>query len=110
MRTSEVATKLGVSASWLRKLEQAGKIPKARRDGLSGHRRYTEEDLEQLRDLLYPPEPAPPAGPPPVMVEVVLKLSHTVNGVRYGPGLTEVPEKLVRDLLAAEDAARRASV
>ncbi|MGH7410743.1 MAG: MerR family transcriptional regulator [Candidatus Methylomirabilis sp.] len=54
MRIHDVARELGVSSEWLRQLERKGEIPRAARDR-NDHRRYTPEDLERLRGLLYPP-------------------------------------------------------
>ena len=48
-KTSEVARELGISAEWLRKGEERGFFPKARKDADSGHRYYTREDIERLR-------------------------------------------------------------
>ena len=53
MRVNEAARKLGISESWLRRAEQRGHIPKARRD-LNGWRVYTEEDVAILREILFP--------------------------------------------------------
>ena len=44
------ATVLGCSASWLRLAERLGAIPPARRT-LGGQRRYTTEDIQQLRAI-----------------------------------------------------------
>src|SRR5262249_41001011 len=109
MRIADVATELGVSESWLRKLERAGKIPTARRDAISRQRRYTDEDVEAIRAVLFPAEAPPPAPVPVPMVTGTLRTQHVINGVRLGPGRCEVPEKLVPDLRIAEDAAARAS-
>lgn len=46
---SEAARKLGLSVDWLRRAERRGSLPPARRDK-NGHRYYTPEDLERLRD------------------------------------------------------------
>ena len=46
---SEVARELGISAGWLRKGEERGFFPPARRDPRSGHRYYTYSDIERLR-------------------------------------------------------------
>jgi DNA-binding transcriptional MerR regulator len=46
---SVAARKLGLSAEWLRKGEERGSIPRARRDR-NGHRYYTREDLNKLRN------------------------------------------------------------
>ena len=48
-RTSEVARLLGISADWLRKGEETGFFPPARRDPDTGHRYYTLGDIERLR-------------------------------------------------------------
>ncbi len=52
MRIKEAAQRLGVCTDWIRKLERDGRIPPARRD-LNGHRRYSEEDLDEVRRVLY---------------------------------------------------------
>jgi DNA-binding transcriptional MerR regulator len=52
MRILSVAQVLGVSPDWIRKQERAGTIPPARRDR-NGHRRYTEEDVKHIRQLLF---------------------------------------------------------
>jgi DNA-binding transcriptional MerR regulator len=57
MRIAAVAQKLCVSSAWLRELEKAGRIPPAARD-CNGHRRFTEEDVDRLRRLLYGPDDA----------------------------------------------------
>ncbi len=44
------AAELGVSASWLRLAERLGVVPPARRTP-GGQRRYTPEDIQQLRGL-----------------------------------------------------------
>jgi len=51
-RINGAAKELDVSADWLRRLERAGRIPPARRD-LNGHRRYSQKDIKQLRDVLF---------------------------------------------------------
>jgi DNA-binding transcriptional MerR regulator len=48
-KTSEAARELGISAEWLRKGEERGFFPPARRDPRSGHRYYTYSDVERLR-------------------------------------------------------------
>jgi DNA-binding transcriptional MerR regulator len=50
---SRAARALGCSERWLRQAEAKGRIPKARRD-LNGWRFYTEEDIERIRELLFP--------------------------------------------------------
>lgn len=47
-RISEAARGLGISTEWLRKGEERGFFPKARRDPRSGHRYYTRQDIELL--------------------------------------------------------------
>lgn len=46
---SEAARELGLSAEWLRKGERRKSLPEARRDR-NGHRYYTPEDIERLRN------------------------------------------------------------
>jgi hypothetical protein len=48
-RISEAARALGISVEWLRKGETWGFFPPALRDG-NGHRYYTEEDMERMRN------------------------------------------------------------
>jgi DNA-binding transcriptional MerR regulator len=48
-RISEAARELGISAEWLRVGEKRGFFPPALRDR-NGHRYYTEEDLERMRN------------------------------------------------------------
>lgn len=50
---SEAARELGCSVEWLRAAELNGKIPVARRD-INGWRRYSPQDVEQIRRLLFP--------------------------------------------------------
>ena len=52
MRIKEAAQRLGVCIDWIRKLERDGRIPPVQRD-LNGHRRYSEEDLDEVRRILY---------------------------------------------------------
>jgi excisionase family DNA binding protein len=62
LRIAQVAKQLGVSADLLRRLERARVLPLARRDR-SGHRRFTETEVEQLRKILYPsPDDRPKAA------------------------------------------------
>jgi DNA-binding transcriptional MerR regulator len=49
-RISEAARELGISAEWLRKGEERGFFPRAKRDLQSGHRYYTRKDIEHLRN------------------------------------------------------------
>jgi DNA-binding transcriptional MerR regulator len=53
LKVNEVARELGCSESWLRRSEQRGRIPKARRD-INGWRVYTDEDVNTLRQILFP--------------------------------------------------------
>ena len=48
---NDVAEILGVSKKTLWNWEQAGKIPKARRDPMNNYRIYTEEDLKKLKKI-----------------------------------------------------------
>jgi hypothetical protein len=48
-RISEAARELGISAEWLRVGEKRGFFPPALHDQ-NGHRYYTEEDLERMRN------------------------------------------------------------
>jgi len=52
MRVNDVAKVLGISTDWLRRLERSGRIPPATRD-INGHRRFTVEDVERIRQILY---------------------------------------------------------
>jgi len=52
MRIKDVARELGISADWVRQLEREGRIPPAVRD-VNGHRRYTDEDLSQLKEAIF---------------------------------------------------------
>jgi DNA-binding transcriptional MerR regulator len=53
LRVNEVARELGCSEAWLRRSEQRGRIPKARRD-INGWRVYTDDDVNTLRQILFP--------------------------------------------------------
>ena len=53
MRVNEAAGSLGISESWLRRAEQRGHIPKARRD-INGWRFYSQAEVSVLRELLFP--------------------------------------------------------
>ena len=53
LRVNDAARELGISESWLRRAEQRGKIPPAKRD-LNGWRVYTEADVALLREMLLP--------------------------------------------------------
>jgi len=48
-RISEAARELGISIEWLRAGEKRGFFPPALRDR-NGHRYYTEEDMERMRN------------------------------------------------------------
>jgi DNA-binding transcriptional MerR regulator len=48
-RISEAARELGISIEWLRKGEARRFFPPALRDR-NGHRYYTEEDMERMRN------------------------------------------------------------
>jgi hypothetical protein len=109
MRIGDVAKQLGVSASWLRKLERQGKIPAAKRDRLSKQRRYTPEDLEQLQQFFYGDDhaegvtgEATAEAPIVELIAVSLAHRHTINGQPYGPGVVQVPQDLVPTLLASD--------
>ncbi|OPY88346.1 MAG: MerR family regulatory protein [Smithella sp. PtaU1.Bin162] len=47
----DVAGILGVSTRTILNWEQAGKIPKAKRDPMSRYRIYSEEDITELRKI-----------------------------------------------------------
>ena len=53
LRVAEVARELGWSERFLREAEKRGRIPRVKRD-LNGWRIYTEEDLDNLKELLVP--------------------------------------------------------
>ena len=57
-RISEAARELGISAEWLRVGEKRGFFPPALRDQ-NGHRYYTEEDLERMRNRPSRRRPGP---------------------------------------------------
>ncbi len=50
-RSGEVARLFERTPNWLRDLEKRGIIPAAPRD-FSGYRRYTPEDIEQIRKIV----------------------------------------------------------
>ena len=56
MRTSAVARELNVSPDLIRRLEARGEIPPVRRDR-AGQRRFSSEDVERLRCVIYPVHP-----------------------------------------------------
>ena len=53
---NEAARALEVSESWLRRAEQRGRIPKARRD-INNWRVYDEADIAVLHQVLAPSSP-----------------------------------------------------
>jgi len=53
MRIGKLAAQFDVSTDWLRRLERSGRIPAPPRD-LVGHRRYRPEDIEAIRQILFP--------------------------------------------------------
>ena len=53
LRVNEAARELGISEAWLRRAEQRGRIPRARRD-VNNWRVYTMEDVARLRRALFP--------------------------------------------------------
>ena len=57
-RVSQVARFLGCSETWLRRAEQSGKIPKAKRD-INTWRYYTMEDIAVLQAALQPESEEP---------------------------------------------------
>jgi hypothetical protein len=52
-RVNQAARQLGISESWLRRAEERGVIPAARRD-FNGWRIYSAEDLRVIKGLLFP--------------------------------------------------------
>jgi DNA-binding transcriptional MerR regulator len=60
-KISEAARELGISAEWLRKGEARGFFPPALRDR-NGHRYYTEEDMERMRNRRTSRGTQEPAG------------------------------------------------
>lgn len=52
MTISDASNELGIEPWTLRRLESLGRIPAARRDGLSGKRIYSDADIPQLRAAL----------------------------------------------------------
>jgi DNA-binding transcriptional MerR regulator len=55
MRIAQVARVIGISPDWLRRLEREGRIPQPRRDR-NGHRRFTEKEVNRLREILFEEE------------------------------------------------------
>ncbi len=62
MRIKEASAKLEISPDWLRELERQGRIPPAKRD-LNGHRRYSEDEIKQLQEVLYGKSDSPKGTP-----------------------------------------------
>ena len=52
VRIAQAARSLGYSSATLIRLERLGRIPPAQRDH-SGHRRYTPQDVERIRAVLF---------------------------------------------------------
>jgi DNA-binding transcriptional MerR regulator len=52
LTSADVAKALGVPKTNLFLWEDKGKIPKARRDSMSGYRIYTREDVEKIRKII----------------------------------------------------------
>ena len=51
-RISEVIKILGISRKTYYLWESAGKIPKSRREPISGYRYWTEEDLKKVKKIV----------------------------------------------------------
>jgi DNA-binding transcriptional MerR regulator len=52
-RIGAAARELGVHPGSLRRAEREGRIRPARREAVSGERFYSEEDLQEIRYLLF---------------------------------------------------------
>jgi len=52
--TGEAAEQLGISRQTLLRYEQEGVIPPARRNAANNWRYYTQRDLQQIRQTLFP--------------------------------------------------------
>jgi len=63
MRIGEAAHQVGISPTTLKRLEQRGLIHP--RKDRNGQRRYTEDDIQRIRGLYYPPALAATAAAPP---------------------------------------------
>ncbi|MBA3430828.1 MAG: MerR family DNA-binding transcriptional regulator [Actinobacteria bacterium] len=50
--TTEVAAFLGIHPDSLRRAERAGRIPRAQRESVSGHRAYSRDDVDALAALI----------------------------------------------------------
>jgi DNA-binding transcriptional MerR regulator len=59
MRIGEASRQIQRSARWLRMAEATGIIPQAKRD-MNNWRYYTEEDIEKIRKIIFPPALAYP--------------------------------------------------
>lgn len=79
LRVNEAARELGCSATWLRRAEHRGRIPKAQRD-LNGWRRYTEEDIDALRRVLFPSLTDGVGGQGPGLGRPAMRNDDAVNG------------------------------
>ena len=55
MKIGEASRRILRSAKWLRMAEADDRIPKAKRD-MNNWRYYTEEDIEKIREIIFPPE------------------------------------------------------
>jgi DNA-binding transcriptional MerR regulator len=53
MRITELAERVGVTASTIKRYEKLHLLPAPKRDALSGHRRYLEEDVEIARRAIF---------------------------------------------------------
>jgi DNA-binding transcriptional MerR regulator len=49
----QVAEQLSTSTSTIKRLERSGRLPPPART-VSGHRVYSDRDVKQLEDILYP--------------------------------------------------------
>lgn len=52
--TTEVAAFLGIHPDSLRRAERAGRVPAAQREPVSGHRAYSQDDVDVLAALIGP--------------------------------------------------------
>jgi len=50
---AEAARHLGVHPNTIRKAERAGRIPRVRREPVSGYRIFSVEEVEQLRQRFF---------------------------------------------------------
>lgn len=50
--SSDVVKELGIIKNTLFRWEAAGKIPKAKRDPMSGYRVWTREDVEKIKKIM----------------------------------------------------------